>query len=191
MSYVVDHYMDGIIKLRPKVYPDHRGFFFELFQKEEYKKIPGMDFEFVQTNFAYSFPGVVRGLHFQIPPKAQGKLVTCTWGRLWDVVVDLRPDSQYFCTWKSFELNDLNHDLLYIPPGFAHGYYTFTEAMMQYFCTEFYSPEHERGICYDDPVLNIPWIHRTVNVSEKDLDLPYLEDIRNDLGNWWKRNARV
>ena len=191
MSYVVDHYMDGLIKLRPKVYPDHRGFFFELFQKEEYKKIPGMDFEFVQTNFAHSFAYVLRGLHFQIPPKAQGKLVTCTWGRLWDVVVDLRPDSQYFCTWKSFELNDMNHDLLYIPPGFAHGYYTFTESMMQYFCTEFYSPEHERGICYDDPVLNIPWIHRTVNVSEKDLDLPYLEDIRNDLGNWWKRNARV
>jgi dTDP-4-dehydrorhamnose 3,5-epimerase len=191
MSYYVDYYPNNLVKLRPKVYRDARGFFFELFQKEEYKKIPGLTCEFTQTNFAYSFPNVLRGLHFQIPPKAQGKLVTCTFGRIWDVVVDLRPDSMEFCKWKSFELNDLNHDILYIPPGFAHGYFALTESMMQYFCTDFYSPEHERGIRYDDPVLNIPWVHRTVNVSEKDLKLPYLEDIHNDLGNWWKGDARI
>lgn len=178
--------MHNVYVISPFIFKDERGTFREMFNEKESINIPGPPTAYVQDNVAVSRKNVLRGLHFQKAPHSQGKLVTCLHGKIWDVFVDLRPDSLYYKQWMSIELVDDAGTLLYVPPGFAHGYLTLTsKAVVLYKCTEYYHPECESGIRWDDPDLNIPWKFSDVIISEKDEQLPFLKEIENDLGHWW------
>jgi dTDP-4-dehydrorhamnose 3,5-epimerase len=142
--------------IEPVVFKDERGFFFESFQTRKYAAL-GIDEIFVQDNFAGSRQGVLRGLHYQIK-HAQGKLVQVTHGEVFDVVVDLRKSSPNFGRWLGVSLKDGNNSLLWIPPGFAHGYYVLSGwAEVFYKVTDFYAPEYERTLLWNDPDLDIKW----------------------------------
>lgn len=167
--------LPGLLIITPRVFHDERGYFYESFNQKPYLDagIP----PFVQDNHSLSKKNVLRGLHYQLP-HAQGKLVFVTRGKVWDVVVDIRQSSPTFMKWFSIELSDENHQQLYIPPGFAHGFCTLSEtADFAYKCTDFYTPGAEHGIRYDDPALNIPWPVETPILSDKDKVYPSLKDI--------------
>ncbi|MCE2746749.1 MAG: dTDP-4-dehydrorhamnose 3,5-epimerase [Burkholderiales bacterium] len=150
--------LKGLLLLTPAVYTDNRGHFFESFNAKTFKRLTGMQPEFVQTNESLSKRGVLRGLHWQSVPRAQGKLVRVVHGAVFDVVVDLRENSDTFGQWYGCELSDTNHAQLWIPPGFAHGFLTLTDhAITSYQVTEHHSPEHECCLAWNDPVLNIDW----------------------------------
>jgi len=158
--------------IQPKVLRDERGFFLEKYKESDFKDLP----RFVQDNFSVSRQGVVRGLHYQIMPYEQGKLVSVVKGRVWDVAVDIRKDSPTFGEWVGVELSDENNFSFYIPPGFAHGFSVLSlEARFLYKCTGEYSKEHERGIRFDDPQLAIDWKVVDPIVSSKDLQWPNLK----------------
>ena len=166
-----------VLRIIPKAFKDERGFFMETYKKSLFTKagIP----EFVQENHSESVQGVLRGIHYQLNPKAQGKLVRCVKGKVWDVAVDLRKDSPNFGRWIGFELSEENQEMLWIPEGFGHGFITLSEkATFLYKTTAEYSPEHDRGIRFDDPALNILW-PKVQNIdfiiSEKDKKLPFLD----------------
>ena len=166
----------GVLRVEPKVFDDARGMFVETWQANRYQKID-ISGPFVQSNFARSQRGVVRGLHYQLK-HPQGKLVWVTRGEIYDVVVDIRVGSPTFGKWVWEVLSDENHWQLYIPPGFAHGYGVISDiADVQYLCTDFYEPNDEYGIRWDDETLNITWPIATPTVSEKDRGLPRLGDI--------------
>ncbi|TFE70852.1 dTDP-4-dehydrorhamnose 3,5-epimerase [Methylacidiphilum sp. Yel] len=152
---------------------DPRGFFARFFCKNEYAS-HGLDSTIVQINTSFSLKrGTLRGLHYQIFPKAETKVIRCIRGALWDVIVDLRPESNTFLCHYSCELNEENRRMLFVPKGFAHGFLTLmdnTEAF--YLVGEFYAPEYERGIRYNDPALNIPWPFEPLVISEKDKSYP-------------------
>lgn len=183
---VTETELPGVILLTPRVFPDERGFFFESFKASAFEKA-NLPIHFVQDNFSCSKKDVLRGLHYQKHPKAQGKLVTVFKGGIWDVAIDIRRQSPTFLKWISVELNDQNHAMLYIPPGFAHGFVSLTDNVhLLYKCTNEYDPETEAGICWDDPDLAIPWPAAQPIVSEKDAKLPYLsqaELFENDLAH--------
>ena len=142
----------GVILLEPKVFCDSRGYFFESFNQKTFEEAIGLSPRFVQENHSKSIKGVLRGLHYQLPPKAQGKLVRIIQGEIFDVVVDIRKDSPTFGQWLSEVLTDHNKKQLWIPPGFAHGFLTLSEtAEVLYKATDFYSPEYERCIAWNDP----------------------------------------
>lgn len=173
-----------VILFSPKVFKDERGFFLETFRKSKLDEllIP----EFVQHNHSRSSKGVLRGLHYQ-KKKPQGKLIRCMRGEIFDVAVDLRLSSQTFGKSIGVKLDDINHNQLWIPPGFAHGFLCLSEtADIHYLCTEYYFPKEERGIVWNDPEINITWpLLRDIKeyiMSEKDKNFPMLIDqLKTDL----------
>lgn len=169
--------IDGLFVVSPKVYGDHRGWFTETYSKHKLEEA-GLVAEFVQDNHSFSAQkGTLRGLHFQIRPMSQVKLIRCSRGAVRDVVVDLRKNSPTYKKWFSIELTAENARQLWIPKGFAHGFLTLTEdCEIQYKVDAFYSPEHDRSIRYDDPEIGIDWEVSDPVLSKKDLDAPLLRD---------------
>lgn len=147
-----------VLILEPKVFGDSRGFFLESYNQQEFEQATGLKPNFVQDNHSRSAKGVLRGLHFQLPPHAQGKLVRVVSGSVFDVAVDIRRDSPSYGRWIGVSLTAENHRQLWIPPGMAHGFLVTSEsADFLYKATSFYSPEHERCIAWNDPTLAIDW----------------------------------
>lgn len=165
----------GLIEVTPKVFEDNRGYFFESYREELFQK-NGISERFVQDNQSFSTKGVLRGLHYQRAPFAQGKLVRVIMGSVLDVAVDIRPDSPTFGQYEAFLLTAQNQKMLYLPPGFAHGFVTLEDAIFTYKCTNLYDKASEGGIIYNDPALNIDWGITDPVVSEKDLILPVLSE---------------
>lgn len=170
----------GLKLVRPRVFEDHRGFFSESYNRASLAQI-GIDTEFVQDNHSMSASvGVVRGLHFQIPPMAQGKLIRVLKGAIFDVVVDIRAGSPTFGQHSAIELNARDRKQLWVPPGFAHGFCTlWPNTEVFYKVDAFHSAEHERGLAWNDPALGIEWPVEPADVtlSQKDLDWPRLADL--------------
>jgi len=164
-----------VIRVEPDVYPDERGWFKESYRKELFEK-HGIG-PFVQDNVSFSSRGVLRGLHFQSPPKVQGKLVQCLSGKIQDVAVDIRKDSPTFGKWVAETLSAENHHMLWLPPGFAHGFIVLSEtALVMYKVTVPYAPELDRGIRWDDPDLAVDWPVSSPVVSPKDAELPFFKE---------------
>lgn len=164
-----------VILVEPKVYPDDRGYFLESFKSSDFllNNIPNY---FVQDNLSFSKKNVLRGLHFQKNPKEQGKLVSVIKGRVLDVAVDIRKESSTFMKWIAVELDDIQHAMLYIPEGFAHGFLSLTEEVyLIYKCTKEYDPMLDSGIRWDDPDIGIEWPINNPVVSMKDKNLAYLK----------------
>lgn len=153
---VTETKLPGVLIIEPRVFGDERGFFMENFQQERYREI-GIDQPFVQDNHSRSSRGVLRGLHYQ-KTHPQGKLVSCSRGAVFDVAVDINPESPTFTQYVGVELNDENHAQLWIPPGYAHGFCVLSDiADFQYKCTDYYHPEDEAGIAWNDPEISIEW----------------------------------
>jgi dTDP-4-dehydrorhamnose 3,5-epimerase len=170
----------GIILIEPKVFGDIRGFFLETYKHSDFTKI-GIQEHFVQDNYSRSSYGVLRGLHYQKNPDAQGKLVQCMRGRIFDVAVDIRKGSPTFGKWVSIELSEENHFILYVPTGFAHGFVTLSEVTdVMYKCTREYSPVNDKGIIWNDPEINIQWPVKEPVLSVKDAEHPLLRDADNN-----------
>ena len=164
-----------IILVKPNVIEDHRGFFMESYHIEKFK-IGGINCTFVQDNHAKSVQNTLRGLHFQVQ-YPQAKLLRCLKGKVFDVAVDIRQDSPYFGKWVGEELSEENRYQLYIPEGFAHGYYVMSEtAEIAYKCSEIYHPQDEQGLRWDDPDIAINWPEDNPILSEKDKALPMMAD---------------
>ena len=169
-----------VILIEPQSFSDERGFFLESF-KESIFESNGINTKFVQDNYSHSNKGVLRGLHYQMNPKAQAKLVTATKGEIFDVVVDIRQNSPTFGKWISEILSENNHKLLYVPEGFAHGFCVLSdEADVIYKVNQEYSTEHDRGIIWNDPDIDISWPITKPIVSKKDNELPLLKNIDNN-----------
>ena len=174
---VIETDLPGVLIIEPKVFPDARGFFVETYNKDRYVS-NGILPEFVQDNRSFSTRGVLRGLHYQ-NPHAQGKLVFVLQGEVWDVAVDVRRDSAHFGQWTAVTLSSDNKKQFYIPPGFAHGFCVLSEtALFTYKCTDFYHPECDGGVRWDDPTIGIQWPIKDPILSAKDKALPLLEDLR-------------
>ena len=147
-----------VILFEPKVFGDERGFFYESFNQQKFNELSGLNVQFVQDNHSKSQKGVLRGLHYQLPPKAQGKLVRVVQGEVFDVAVDIRKDSPTFGKWVSAILSAENKQQLWIPEGFAHGFLTLSEtAEFLYKTTDYYAPEMERCIVWNDEEIGIDW----------------------------------
>lgn len=173
--------LEGCYVLTPTVYKDKRGYFFESFNHEKFKKATGVNIDFVQDNESYSTRGVLRGLHYQLGNNAQAKLVRVTQGNVLDIAIDIRPNSSTFGKHVSVELTAENKKQLFVPRGFAHGFIVLSEmAIFNYKCDNYYNKESEAGIIYNDPILNVDWKlpQNELIVSEKDLALPKLENAR-------------
>ena len=171
--------LPGVIVIEPKVYVDKRGFFLETF-REDVLLQAGINVHFVQDNHTRSSQGVLRGLHYQMT-QTQGKLVRVATGSVFDVVVDVRSGSPTFGQWFGTELNEDNIKMIYVPPGFAHGFVVLSETTdFIYKCTDYYHPESEQGIAWDDPDLNIDWsvaeIAEKISLSDKDKQNVKLKD---------------
>ena len=170
--------LPDVVMLRPRVFRDDRGFFFESWNKRTLESALGIDVEFVQDNHSASTHGVLRGLHYQLV-RPQGKLVRVSLGAVFDVAVDIRKSSPTFGEWVGVELSAENAWQLWIPPGFAHGFLTISEvAELQYKVTDYFAAEFDRSIRWDDPVIGVAWpdIGDEILLSEKDDDAPYLGD---------------
>jgi dTDP-4-dehydrorhamnose 3,5-epimerase len=160
--------MLGVLILEPRIFTDSRGFSFESFHQEKFKQNTGLDVTFVQDNHSQSRHGVLRGLHYQMTPHAQGKLVRVVRGEVWDVVVDLRANSNTFGHWSGAYLNESNCRQIWIPPGFAHGFLVLSEvADVLYKTTSFYEPASERCIAWDDATLKINWPTHSLHTRDK------------------------
>lgn len=171
--------IEGLLVIEPTIFGDSRGYFFESFNERAFKEETGIDCKFVQDNESKSTYGVLRGLHFQRPPYAQSKLVRAVVGTVWDVAVDLRKGSRTYGQYYGVELTAENHKQFYIPRGFAHGFSVLSEeAVFQYKCDNFYHPEAEGAIAWDDGMLGIDWkVDRAyVRLSEKDSRHPKMKD---------------
>ncbi|HEY4111650.1 dTDP-4-dehydrorhamnose 3,5-epimerase [Puia sp.] len=171
-----------VLIFEPSVYKDERGWFYESYNEQTYKK-QGLDIGFVQDNQSFSYHGVIRGLHYQLDPHAQTKLVRVLEGRVIDVAVDIRRGSPTFGKYVAVELSAENKLQLLIPRGFAHGFSVLSEtAQLAYKCDGLYSKESEGGIRYDDPQLNIDWQVPAAKaiVSAKDLELPFFAQCKNN-----------
>lgn len=155
---VIETSLPGVLILEPRVFGDDRGHFFESWNQQKFDAAVGHAVHFVQDNQSHSRRGVLRGLHFQRPPHAQGKLVRVTSGRVFDVAVDIRRDSPTFGRWAGVELSDENHRQFWIPPGFAHGFLTLSEsADFLYKTTDYYAPQSEGAVLWNDPAIGIEW----------------------------------
>ena len=172
--------LKDLILISPNVFGDERGFFMESYNKDTFIKA-GLAMEFVQDNHSCSSAGVVRGLHFQKEPFAQGKLVRVTKGSILDIVVDIRKNSPTYRKVARILLDDKDKNMLYVPVGFAHGFVSLEQCEVQYKCTNVYHKASEGGIRWDDPELNIDWGLLDPTVSTKDQELPYLRDIESSL----------
>jgi dTDP-4-dehydrorhamnose 3,5-epimerase len=167
-----------VLLIEPQVFEDDRGFFFESFNQEHFERAVGRKINFVQDNHSKSVKGVLRGLHYQLPPKVQGKLVRVIQGEVFDVSVDLRKSSPTFGKWVGEILSAENKKQLWIPEGFAHGFVTLSDtAEFLYKTTDFYSVEHEGSILWNDTYLHIQWPQNlTFSFSKKDLEAkPFLD----------------
>jgi len=168
-----------VISITPNLFNDERGYFFENFNHSSFKNRNNnpIDLNFIQENFSKSKKHVIRGLHFQKNPKAQAKLVTAVSGEIFDVAVDLRKNSLTYGKWVSEILSETNHKSLYIPEGFAHGFCVLSEgANVVYKINREYSPQHEQGIIWNDPNIDISWPISEPIISEKDQNLPYFKN---------------
>jgi dTDP-4-dehydrorhamnose 3,5-epimerase len=149
--------LPDVLVLEPKVFGDERGFFYESYSRRVFREVTGLDVDFVQDNHSRSVRGVLRGLHYQIR-QPQGKLVRCTVGEVLDVAVDLRRSSPHFGRHVTFRLSAANKRMAWIPPGFAHGFVVLSDAAeFLYKTTDYYAPEHERSLLWNDPALDIDW----------------------------------
>ena len=167
----------GVLLVETTVHLDDRGFFKEIFHAERYQEA-GISAEFVQDNYSKSKKGVLRGLHYQAT-NVQGKLVSCMRGTILDVVADIDPSSSTFGKYFSLELSDKNHLQLWIPPGYAHGFcVTSDEAEVSYKCTEYYDPNSERGVIWNDDTLSIDWPVKDPKISPKDNEWPSLLNLK-------------
>ena len=171
---------NGILLIKPDVFADERGYFYESFNKRKFLDI-NLEVDFVQDNVSKSRKGTVRGLHYQIGNKAQGKLCQVLYGKVLDVALDLRVESPTFGKHFSIELSEENHLLFWIPVGFAHGFSVQSdEVIFKYKCTNYYSKENERTILFNDPKLNIDWKVSNPVFSSKDLNGKLFGDSKND-----------
>lgn len=172
---IIETPLKDCVIIKAPVYGDHRGFFLESFNQKKLKD-KGIDFEVKQINFAKSSKNVLRGLHYQVMPHPQGKLVGVINGSVLDVVVDVRPESSTYLKNFKIEINS-NDTFLLVPRGFAHGYLSLTDETIFYYAVdEFYDPDSEKGIRFDDPKLAIDWeLKETPKISEKDLAQPFLK----------------
>jgi len=173
--------LDGLVVLKPTVFKDNRGYFMESYNQKNINKLVG-NVNFVQDNESESSRGVLRGLHFQKPPYVQSKLVRCLKGKILDVALDLRNDSKTYGMIETILLSEENKEQLFIPKGFAHGFVVISEsATLSYKVDNYYKPESESGIIWNDPDLNIDWRinEKEIIVSEKDKRLPTFNNIIN------------
>ncbi|MCK2002957.1 dTDP-4-dehydrorhamnose 3,5-epimerase [[Brevibacterium] frigoritolerans] len=179
---VIETYLQGVKVIEPDVYGDHRGWFMETFSTAKFLEA-GINIDFVQDNQSFSSQkGTLRGLHYQLNPKAQTKLIRCTRGAIYDVAVDIRKESPSYGEWFGIELSMENKKQLLIPKGFAHGFMTLTDNVeVQYKVDELYSPEHDRGMIWSDPEIGIEWPMDIKPVlSAKDENAPLLKDAENN-----------
>ena len=170
-----------LINIKPKRHGDHRGFFAETYSRRKYSEL-GIDIEFVQDNHSLSREvGTLRGLHFQAPPHAQAKLVRCGLGAIFDVAVDIRRGSPTYGQWEGYELTAENGDQLYIPVGFAHGFVTLAaDSEIVYKCSDYYAPETEGAVLWNDPVIGIDWPTEADPIlSDKDAAASSLADLES------------
>jgi dTDP-4-dehydrorhamnose 3,5-epimerase len=175
---IVETGFKGLVVLKPRIFTDSRGYFFEGFNLSEFQKA-GLDFTPVQDNESKSVKGVIRGLHYQLNPNPQAKLIRVVAGKILDVALDIRKDSLTFGKWFGIELDSENKDQLLIPHGFAHGFSVLSDvAVIQYKCDNFYNAQYERGINVNDPALDIYWkLGSTLPIiSEKDMAQPFMAD---------------
>ena len=182
---VTETAIPGVLILEPKVFGDERGFFMESFNQRQFDEAVGHHVEFVQDNHSRSARGVLRGLHYQMPPHAQGKLVRVTQGCVFDVAVDIRPASPTYGRWVGTELSETNHRQMWIPPGLAHGFLVLSDsADFLYKTTEYYAPHAERSLRWDDPRLAIEWPSTGVPMvlSGKDAAAPGLDGLDGRTG---------
>lgn len=167
-----------VILIQPQVFGDHRGFFMETWQRKVFAE-NGIDYDFVQDNHSKSSHGILRGLHYQTE-HTQGKLVRVVSGTVFDVAVDMRRSSSTFGQWVGAELSAENHHMFWVPPGFAHGFYVMSEsAEFVYKCTDYYAPEYEQSLLWNDPEIGIDWRlvdNKAPTLSEKDANAPVLAD---------------
>ncbi|MBU4314902.1 dTDP-4-dehydrorhamnose 3,5-epimerase [Patescibacteria group bacterium] len=166
-----------LVVIEPEVHGDDRGFFFESYNVDKFKDI-GLNKAFVQDNHSRSIKGVLRGLHFQVYPKALAKLVRCTRGQLWDVAVDLREGSPTYKQWFGIELSEENKKMLYVPEGFAHGFYALTDCDLQYKMTGVFNQEADSSIAWNDPDISIKWpLQGEPILSERDRNAKKLSEV--------------
>lgn len=168
--------IEGLYVIEPEFKVDERGYFGRIFCMEELKKA-GLDFNLAQASLSFNKKkGTIRGMHFQKEPKAEDKIVQCVRGAIYDVAVDLRPDSATYGKWVAEELNEDNKKMFYIPKGFAHGFQTITDdCLVQYLMSEFYSPEHASGVRWNDPFFGITWPIKNPILSKKDMEWPLMK----------------
>ena len=167
-----------LLLIKPTRHKDERGFFSETYSRRRYKEF-GIDVDFLQDNHSFSLkPGTLRGLHFQVPPNAQGKLVRCGKGAIFDVAVDIRKGSPTFGHWEGYELTEDNGHQLYVPVGFAHGFVTLNPGSeLVYKCTDYYAPQAEGSIRWDDPTIGIEWpFADKIILNERDAIAPLFRD---------------
>ncbi len=170
----------GLILIEAKAFEDSRGFFMETYKRSEFQA-SGISENFVQDNYSHSTRGALRGLHYQKDPSAQGKLVTVIRGEIFDVAVDIRKGSPTYGKWAGVNLSEKNRRMLYVPTGFAHGFYVSSEeADVVYKVTAEYAPEVDRGIRWDDPDVGIQWPSKEPLLSPKDAQLPRLREADNE-----------
>jgi dTDP-4-dehydrorhamnose 3,5-epimerase len=168
--------IEGLVEITPSVYEDNRGWFYEFYKEEAFQK-NGITTRFVQENQSFSKKGVVRGLHLQLPPFQQAKLVSVITGKVMDVVVDVRKGSKTFGQVYYCLLEAEKHNMLMVPEGFAHGFAALEDSIFFYKCSNFYNKESETGIVWNDPQLKINWPVSNPLLSEKDCLLPTLDDL--------------
>lgn len=184
---VIPTELAGVVIIEPRVFGDPRGFFFESYRADRYSQagIP----PFVQDNHSLSARGTIRGLHYQLQ-RPQGKLLRCVRGSVFDVAVDIRRGSPYFGRWVGVELSAENKRQLFVPAGFAHGFCVTSEvAEVEYKCTDFYAPDDEHGVIWNDPSVGVEWPVHDPILSHKDRQLPLLSPDRNDLPVYTKGHA--
>lgn len=169
--------LEGVWLIEPRVFTDSRGSFLECWNRRAFAAA-GIDVDFVQDNHSCSCRNVLRGLHYQAPPRAQAKLVRCVAGRVWDVVVDIRHGSPTFGHWDGVELDAESSRLVFVPTGFAHGFCVLSDvAAVQYKCSDYYAPELSFGVRWDDPALGIPWPVSQPLLSGQDRRHPTLAEL--------------
>jgi dTDP-4-dehydrorhamnose 3,5-epimerase len=181
---IVEKVLTDAFVLKPRVFQDKRGYFYESFNEKVFNSLTGISVNFIQENQSYSSKGTLRGLHFQTGDAAQAKLVRVTKGSAYDVAVDLRPDSPTFRQWYGVELSAANHLQFFIPRGFAHGFMALEDStVFQYKVDNYYSSVNDGGVIWNDEELNIKWPQLTLELSEKDKQLLKLNQL--NLKNLW------
>jgi dTDP-4-dehydrorhamnose 3,5-epimerase len=172
-------HIEGPFEIIPKIFEDDRGIFFESFRAENFLEL-GIEKSFIQDNQSFSKKDVLRGIHFQLKPYEQGKLVKVAYGRAFDVAVDLRSGSDTFGKHISIVLDSKVNNMIYIPEGFGHGFLALEDCILQYKCTDYYHPDFDTGIIWNDPDINIDWPLRNPILSKKDSQLPALRSFINN-----------